>query len=77
MSNDFSDAPLTVAGITIKPQWQWSAQYRAEVADGMRQNARSHLRPFEAEARYVQWYAEKNGLTTEQALQRIEGTAFT
>ncbi len=75
MTKDFSDAPLTVNGIKVKPKWKWSAQHRADVAEDMRQNGSSHLRANEAEARYVEWYADKNSLTTDQARQRIEGGA--
>ncbi len=75
MTKDFSDAPLTVNGITVQPKWQWSAQHRTDVADSMRQNAHSHLGWREAEQRYVEWYADKYGLTIDDARQRIEGGA--
>ncbi len=71
MSKDFSDAPLTVNGVTVKPKWKWSAQYRAEVADSMRQSGKNDLSPEDAEQRYVEWYAEKNGLTHDEARAQI------
>ncbi len=75
MSQDFSDAPLTVAGITVKPTWAWSKQYRDEVAEAMRQNGSSHLRTGEADQRYVEWYMDQHGLTEAEARRRIEGMA--
>jgi hypothetical protein len=73
MSRDFSDAPLTVNGITVKPTWPWSKQYRNEVAEGMRQNGSSHLRAGEADQRYVKWYADQHGLTEAAARRHIKG----
>ena len=32
MSEDFSNAPLTVDGVTVTPTWRWSTEYRASVA---------------------------------------------
>ena len=65
MTKDFSDAPLIVDGITIKPTWAWSKQYRAAVAEGMRKTGHSDLSPYETERRYVEWYrrggAERTG----------------
>ncbi len=75
MSKDFSDAPLTVNGVTIKPTWHWSAQYRAEVAEGMRQSGKGSLSIVETEQRYVAWYADKNGLTEAEARRRVKGMA--
>ncbi len=75
MSQDFSDAPLTVAGITVKPTWRWSAQYRAEVAEGMRQAGKGSLSIVETEQRYVEWYADRHGLTEAEARRRVEGMA--
>ena len=72
MTKAFSDAPLTVNGITIKPKWKWSAQHRAEVAESMRQGGKSHLGWREAEQRYVQWYADRHGLTIQQARACVE-----
>ncbi|KKK85007.1 hypothetical protein LCGC14_2777610 [marine sediment metagenome] len=75
MSKDFSDAPLTVNGVTVKPTWLWSKRYRAEVAESMRQNGKSHLRTGEADQLYVEWYADQHGLTETEARRRIEGMA--
>ncbi len=75
MSQDFSDAPLTVDGITVTPTWAWSKQYRAEVADNMRLTGKSHIPPHERAGFYVQWYAEKHGLTMAGARQKIKGCA--
>ena len=72
MSKDFSAAPLTVNGTTVKPKWRWSAQHRAEVAEGMRQNSQSDIPPVEAERRYVEWYAAKHGLSIDVARRRVE-----
>ena len=75
MSKDTSDAPLTVDGVTVKPTWPWSKQYRAEVAEGMRQSGRGDLSVEEAEQRYVEWYAENNGMTEEEARHKIKAEA--
>lgn len=71
MSQDFSDAPLTVDGITVRPDFPWSTNYRAHVAAQMREGGTSHLPASEREDRYVEWYADANGLTLEQARERI------
>ena len=71
MSKDFSDAPLKVNGITIQPKSPWSAEYRAHVANNMSLVGRRDLSPEEIEDRYVKWYAEKNGLTHDEARRRI------
>jgi hypothetical protein len=72
MTQDFSDAPLRVNGITIQPKSPWSAQYRAHVADNMCLVGRRDLSPEEIEERYIIWYAGKNGLTLNQARQRVK-----
>lgn len=72
MSNDFSDAPLTVAGVTVKPTWPWSPASRAEVAEGMRQSGKGDLTPKEIERRYVAWYADQHGLSLKRAREKIE-----
>ncbi len=72
MSKDFSDAPLTVNGVTVQPTWAWSSQYRAEVADGMRQGGTSDLSSQDREDRYVEWYADQHGLTLDAARLRVE-----
>ncbi len=74
MSQDFSDSPLTVHGVTVQPTWPWSKQYRAVVAESMRRINRTDLSPEEAERRYIEWYAEKNGLTYQQAREKFDGT---
>lgn len=75
MSEDFSDAPLTVNGITVKPTWPWSREYRASVAESIRRTGQTDLSPKERARRYVEWYAVKNGLTYQQARQKIMGAA--
>lgn len=71
MTQDFSDAPLTVNGITVKPTWPWSKTYRAEVAEGMKQSGKGDLSPKETERRYVEWYADQHGLSLSQAREKI------
>lgn len=71
MSKDFSAEPLTVDGVTVKPTWPWSTQYRAEVAESMRQNVRYGLPTEETERRYVAWYADQHGLTLKRAREKI------
>ncbi len=73
MSKDFSNAPLVVDDVTIKPTWPWSRQYRAEVTSWIRASARSSISPEESGARYAAWYAEEHGLTLKEARERIEG----
>ncbi len=75
MTKPVSDAPLTVNGVTETPTWPWSKEYRAHVADTMRQNGKTHLGAGEADQRYVDWYAERHGVSVEVARQRIEGPA--
>ncbi len=72
MSKTFSDAPLKVDGITVRPKWKWSAQHRAEVAADIRESGRSDLDPEEAKDRYVQWYAKQHGLSIDEARRRVE-----
>ena len=72
MTQEFSDAPLTVDGVTVKPTWAWSKQYRASVADSMRRTGTSDISPGEREQFYVEWYAAKHGLTHSQAWRKIE-----
>ena len=72
MSNDFSDAPLKVNGITVKPAGPWSKQHRADVAEDMGKLQTSHLPPGEREYRYVKWYAAQHGLTFAEARQRVK-----
>ena len=72
MTQDYSDAPLTIDGITVQPNWKWSAQYRASVAEGMRASGRSDLSPSERKDRYVEWYASQHGLTLREARERVE-----
>ncbi len=72
MSQDFSDAPLMVNGITVKPTWAWSKQYRAKIAKEMRQATQSDLSPKEIKRRYIEWYAVENGLTYHQARQKLQ-----
>ena len=71
MTKDFSDAPLTVEGVTVKPTWPWSKQYRAEVAENMRLQGYSHIPPDEVACRYVEWYANKYGLTHKEVRKRL------
>ena len=71
MTQDFSDQPLVIDGVTVKPTWPWSKEYRAEVAASMRQNGRSDLSPKERERRYIEWYAVENGLTYHQANKKL------
>lgn len=71
MSKEFSDAPLTVNGITVRPSWPWSKEYRAEISASMRQAVSGALPLEERERRYVEWYAAQNGLTHEQARRKI------
>ena len=71
MSKDCSNAPLTVNGVTVKPTWPWSKQYRAEVAESMKQSGKGDLSPVEREGRYVAWYADQHGLSLSQAREKI------
>ncbi len=71
MSKDFSNAPFTVNGITVRPSWAWSKEYRAEILASMRQAGSGALPPDEIERRYVKWYAAQNELTYEQAQKKI------
>ena len=73
MAQDFSDAPLRVNGVTIKPNRAWSAQYRAEVADELRDATKGDLSPEEVEHRYVAWYAQEHGLSVKEARLRVKG----
>ena len=73
MAQDFSDAPLTIDGVTVKPNWPWSARYRAEVADELRNATRGDLSIEETEQRYVSWYATEHGLSVKTARLRIKG----
>ena len=75
MTQDFSDAPLRVNGVTIKPNRKWSAQYRAEVADELRDATRGDLSPEEVEDRYVFWYAQEHGLSLTEARLKVKGGA--
>ena len=72
MTDDFSDAPLTVDNITVKPGWDWSDWYRDEVAENMQASGRPELSAKGRESRYVEWYADQHGLTTSEAWQRVE-----
>ena len=73
MAEDFSDAPLTVDGVTVKPSWPWSREYRAQVAAELRATSKSSLPPGEAERRYVEWYAQKHDLSVKEARLRVKG----
>ena len=75
MGEDFSDAPLTVNGVTVNPTWPWSKEYRLHVADGMRRTGRSDLSPKEIKARYVAWYAQEHGLGLDEARAKVRGEA--
>ena len=72
MTQDFSDEPLVVDGITIRPTWPWSREYREHVAEGMRAAGRPELSEKGRESRYIDWYAANYGLTTSDARQRVE-----
>ena len=67
-----SDAPFKAHGVTVKPNWDWSAQYRAEVADELRNATRGDLSPEEVEHRYIVWYAQEHGLGLAEARLRIK-----
>ncbi len=71
MGKDFSNAPLTVDGVTVNPTWAWSTEYRASVAAELRHATKGDLSPEETEHRYVEWYADKHGLSLKQARLRI------
>ena len=73
MAQDFSDAPLRVNGVTIKPTWAWSPQYRAEVANELRNATKGGFSPEEAEDRYIDWYARTHALDLIEARLRIKG----
>ena len=75
MSADFSDAPLTVDGVTETPTWKWSTEYRATVAAELRRATLGDLTPQETERRYVAWYAAQHGLSIEDARAKIRGEA--
>lgn len=70
MSDGFSDKPLTVRGITTKPKWKWSDSYRDEQRAS--QNA-GFQRDSDAEHEYVKWYAEKHGISVDEARRRVLG----
>ena len=73
MAQDFSDAPLKINGVTVKPNWAWSPQYRAEVADELRNATKGDLSPEEVRDRYVTWYARQHGLSVKEARLRVKG----
>ena len=73
MAQDSSDAPLKINGVTVKPNWDWSAQYRAWVADELRDATKAILSPEEVEDRYVAWYAQEHGLSVKEARLRVKG----
>ena len=73
MAEDFSDAPLTVDGVTVKPGWPWSREYREQVAAELRATSKSSLLPGEAERRYIDWYAQEHGLSPAEARLRVKG----
>lgn len=73
MAGEFSDKPLTVDGVTVKPKWAWSDTYRREVADMLKSSALTHLPAGERELRYAKWYAAKHGLSLEEAIARLSG----
>ena len=75
MSKDFSDKPLTVDGVTVKPTWAWSREYRAQVTQQLRALGQTHVEASEAEGRYVEWYAQENQLTLDEARAKIKGEA--
>ena len=72
MTQDFSDAPLTVDGLKVEPGWDWPEWYRKEVAEHMRQSGKSHLSDHTVKQRYVEWYAGQHGLTLVEARERVE-----
>ncbi len=72
MSQDFSDAPFKVDGVTVKPTWPWSSAYRASVVEELRRATKGDLLPEELRRRYVAWYAAKNDLTLAEARSKIE-----
>ena len=72
MTQDFSDAPLIIDGITIKPKFRWSKQYRADVAEGMRATGQTDISESERESLYIKWYAEKHELTRDEARRRVK-----
>ncbi len=73
MTQNFSDAPLTVDGVTVKPTWKWSSTYRARVADELQRTTKSDLDLMQAESRYIAWYAQEHGLTLDAARVRVKG----
>ena len=72
MTQDFSDAPLIIDGITVKPKFRWSKQYRADVAETMRATGQTDISESERESLYIKWYAAKNGLTRDEAKRRVK-----
>ena len=72
MTDDFSDAPLTVDGSTVKPGWDWSNWYRDEVAENLRASGKSHVSDHDAEQRYIDWYADQHGLPRDEAQRRVK-----
>ena len=72
MTDDFSDAPLTIDGITVQPKHRWSAGYRDHVAETMRATGQTDISESERESLYIKRYAEKHGLTRDEAQRRVK-----
>ena len=75
MTQDFSDAPLIIDGITVKPKFRWSKQYRDHVAETMRATGKTDISESERNLRYIKWYAEKHELTRDEARRRVKAMA--
>lgn len=71
MSETFSDKPLTVAGVTIRPKQPWSPQYRSYVREQLRALGKADVPPEVVEDRYVAWYAHKHRISIEEARARL------
>lgn len=70
---EFSDEPLVADGVKIKPKWPWSRQYRREVAETLRAQGRNGIPSKVREHRYIEWYADKHGISWKEARKRIRG----
>lgn len=58
-----SAKPLVVDGVTVKPKWEWSPEYRAEVRRSLTATTPADRERREAaELEYVRQWAQRRGL---------------
>jgi hypothetical protein len=68
LTKPFSDAPVKVDGVEVKPRWPWSAGYRQHVRESIRAISAPATVPDEQRIRqYVEWYADQHGLKYAEA----------